>query len=98
MVKNQDNLFFFTDLLSEIFEISKQDFPIADKIKSKTVPISEDVLNRHYNWVHLLGRSIYYKEIYKQYQDKLGTWEQEYKALIESVENKDISFYIDNYV
>ena len=98
MVKNQDNFFFFTDLLSDIFEISKQDFPIADKIKSKTVPISEDVLNRHYNWVHLLGRSIYYKEIYKQYQDKLGTWEQEYKALIESVENKDISFYIDNYV
>ena len=98
MVKNQDNLFFFTDLLSEIFEISRQDFPIADKIKSKTVPISEEMLNRHYNWVHLLGRSIYYKEIYKQYQDKLSTWEQEYKALIESVENKDISFYIDNYV
>ncbi len=70
MVKNYNNIFFFVDILAEIFGISKQDFSLEHKIDSIAIPVSEEILNRKNNWVYLLGKSVNYKDILKHHYYK----------------------------
>lgn len=94
MVKIFNKSFFFVDILTEIFGINKQDFSLEHKIESIIIPVSEEILKKQYNWAYLLGKSGNYKDILKQFRNKLSNWEQRYNELTE----KDITSYLDKYI
>lgn len=98
MTKQQIFFSFINDFFSEIFGFDNKDYFKLKGIKSKTVPVSEDILKKNYSWENLLGRSNNYQDILKKFNDKKNIWEDEHNALKEIASPTEMSLYLNKYI